>query len=103
MFASNYFPINYFPPNYWSKFGGGASVGAGITPLLLSQRAIALQAVADAEYEYNSRVARVRMAREAAAQLSFQMAMVQLRNLEADALRQLRIQRAVVTTVLAEV
>lgn len=46
---------------------------------------------------------RMRAARDAAARLSFELAIVRLRNFEEEARRQMMLQRVVVATFLAEV
>lgn len=98
MFPSSFYPPGYWPPNYFPKTGaevrGGSSVAAGRM----------LQLVMGEEYRRQAtRAVRMQAAREAAAQLSFELAMVRLRDLEDDLRRQFQLQFSVVATVLAEV
>lgn len=104
MFTGSYFPASYWPPNYFPKTGAEAPapVGGGTWAAGLRLHLMEMAASEDArrqEQVYH----RYRAARDAAARLSFELAMVRLRNFEEEARRQMMLQRAMVATFLAEV
>lgn len=100
MFPNGFFPAGYFPPNYWPKAGAETRAGHALGGI---RQQMALAALADAHHDHMARVARVRLAREAAARRSFNLVMVRLRELEEEARREIQVQRSAVAAVLAEV